>query len=103
MIHRNTLVEHPSPRMRITPLLSATLDAMLVRGKSIVTPSWEAKADIHIEPVKWFRMDLIAANYRIPYTYEQIRFLSDDYMNGEVYKDCRGSTSMDAVTARETC
>lgn len=73
------------PWLRLRGSISATLDAMLVRGKSIVTPSWEAKADIHIEPVKWFRMDLIAANYRIPYTYEQIRFLSDDYMNGEVY------------------
>ena len=30
-------------------------------------------------------MDLIAANYRIPYTYDQIRFMSDSYMNGEVY------------------
>ena len=65
--------------------MAATLDGILVGGKSIVTPSWEAKAAIHIEPVKWFRMDIIAANYRIPYTFEQIQFLSNDYLNGEVY------------------
>lgn len=73
------------PWLRLSGSVAATLDGMLLRGKSIVTPSWEAKAAIHIEPVRWFRMDLIAANYRIPYTYEQIRFLSDDYLSGEVY------------------
>ena len=73
------------PWLRLSGSIAATLDGVLVRGKSIVTPSWEVKADIHIEPVKWFRMDLIAANYRIPYTYEQIRFLSDDYLNGQLY------------------
>ncbi len=73
------------PWLRLSGSLSATLDGILLRGKSVVTPSWEIKADIHIEPVRWFRMDLIAANYRIPYTYEQIRFLSDDYLSGEVY------------------
>lgn len=73
------------PWLRLRGAVSATMDGLLVRGKSLVTPSWEAKADIHIEPAQWFRMDLIAANYRIPYTYEQVRFLSDDYLSGEVY------------------
>ena len=73
------------PWLRLRGELAATIDGVLVGGKSIVTPSWEAKADIHIEPVKWFRMDIIAANYRIPYTYEQIQFLSNNYLSGEVY------------------
>ena len=71
--------------MTLSGSISATLDGMLVGGKSKVTPCWEAKADIHIEPVKWFKMDLIVANYRIPYTYEQIQFMSNNYLNGEVY------------------
>lgn len=73
------------PWLRLRGEFAATLDGILVGGKSIVTPSWEAKAAIHIEPAKWFRMDIIAANYRIPYTYEQVQFLSDNYMSGEVY------------------
>ena len=73
------------PWLRLRGQLSATLDGMLLSGKSVVTPSWEAKADIHIEPARWFRMDIIAANYRIPYTYEQVRFLSDHYLSAEVY------------------
>lgn len=73
------------PWLRLSGYVSATLDGMLLRNKSVVTPSWEVKADIHIEPVPWFRTDVIVANYRIPYTYEQIRFLSDDYLNGQVY------------------
>ncbi len=73
------------PWLKLSGSVAVTLDGMLLRKKSLVTPSWELKADIHIEPARWFRMDLIVANYRIPYTFEQIRFLSDDYMSGEVY------------------
>ena len=73
------------PWLRLRASLAATLDGMILNSKSVVTPSWEAKAAVHIEPVRWFRMDLIAANYRIPYTSDQVRFMSDDYMNGEVY------------------
>ena len=63
------------PWMRLSGSIAATLDGMLVRGKSLVTPSWEAKLDIHFEPTRWFRADIIVANYRIPHTYEQLRFL----------------------------
>lgn len=73
------------PWLRLRGEVAATLDGMLVRGTSVVTPSWEAKAALHIEPVRWFRMDIIAANYRIPYTYEQMQFLSRDYLNGQVF------------------
>ena len=73
------------PWLRLRGEVAATLDGMLVRGTSVVTPSWEAKAALHIEPVRWFRMDIIAANYRIPYTYEQLQFLSRDYLNGQVF------------------
>jgi len=69
------------PWMRLKGSLSATLDGILLRGKSVVTPLYEAKVDVHFEPTKWFRADVIVANYRIPYTYEQIRFLSDDYLH----------------------
>ena len=71
--------------LRLRGSLSATMDGILLRGKPVFKPSWEAKVDIHFEPVRWFKADIIVANYRIPYTYEQVRFLSDDYMSGEVY------------------
>lgn len=72
------------PWLRLQGSVAATLDGVLVSGRSVVTPSWEAKADVHIEPTRWFRMDLIAANYRIPYTYEQVQFLSPDYLSARV-------------------
>ena len=80
------------PWMRLRGSLSATLDGILLRGKSVVTPLYEAKVDVHFEPTRWFRTDVIVANYRIPYTYEQIRFLSDDYLhntNGGAYHRMR--------------
>ncbi|MBQ7530898.1 MAG: hypothetical protein IJT12_04260 [Paludibacteraceae bacterium] len=72
------------PWLRLRGSVAATLDGILLSQRSVVTPSWEAKADIHIEPAKWFKMDLIAANYRIPYTYETVQFLSDKYLSAEV-------------------
>lgn len=73
------------PWLHLRGEAAVTLDGMLVGGKHVATPSWEAKAAIHIAPVQWFRMDLIAANYRIPYTYEQVQFLSNNYLNGQVF------------------
>ena len=72
------------PWLRLRGSVGATLDGILLSRRSVITPSWEAKADIHIEPAKWFKMDLIAANYRIPYTYETVQFLSNKYLNAEV-------------------
>ena len=84
------------PWLRLQGSVSATLDGILLRNRSMVTPSWEAKADIHIEPVKWFKMDLIAANYRIPYTYEHIQFLSDRYLSAQV--NYAGTTTLLTTT-----
>ena len=84
------------PWLRIKGSVAATLDGILLHGRSMVTPSWEAKADIHIEPAKWFKMDLIAANYRIPYTYGQIQFLSDSYLSAQV--NYAGTTTLLTTT-----
>ena len=37
---------------------------------------------MHFTPAKWFSADIIIANYRTRYTYDDVRFLSNDYMNG---------------------
>lgn len=73
------------PWLHLSGEVAATFDGLLVGGKSLFTPNWEAKIAFHIEPVRWFRMDIIAANYRVPYTYDQIQFLSNKYLSGEVY------------------
>lgn len=73
------------PWLYLSGEVAATFDGLLVGGKSLFTPNWEAKIVFHIEPVKWFRMDIIAANYRVPYTYDQMQFLSNNYLNGEVF------------------
>ena len=73
------------PWLHLSGEVAATFDGLLVGDKSLFTPNWEAKIAFHIEPVRWFRMDIIAANYRVPYTYDQIRFLSNNYLSGEVY------------------
>lgn len=70
------------PWLRLTGTLGASLDGILLRNKSVVTPSWEAMFGMHFTPAKWFSADIIIANYRTRYTYDDVRFLSDDYMNG---------------------
>ncbi len=65
--------------------LNVTLDAMLLSKKSMLRPNFEVQAGFDIRPCKWFNMELTLGTKRVSYTIEDIRFLSDDYMNGTIY------------------
>jgi hypothetical protein len=64
-----------------------TLDAMLISGKSMVRPNWQASVGAHIHPksAEWFTMEINLAKNRVEFNYDDIRYLSDDYMSGEIY------------------
>ena len=70
------------PWLTLQGMVAFTLDGMLLKDKSLVTPSWEASVGIHIEPTKWFAMDVVLANYRTRYSYNDILYMSNDYLNG---------------------
>lgn len=72
-------------RYELQARLAATLDGVCLRdGRSVISPNWEAMIGVHITPVKWFMMDISLAHYRERYSWDDVLFLSPDYMNGEV-------------------
>lgn len=70
------------PWLRLQGIVGATLDGIALCNKSVITPSWEAMFGMHFTPAKWFTADIVMANYRTRYTYDDVRYLSDDYLNG---------------------
>lgn len=65
--------------------LAATFDGIILRDHSVLSPNWEAMVGIHLTPAKWFTMDVTLGNYRCRYSYEDMLYLSPDYLNGVVY------------------
>ena len=54
------------------------------RRRAIVSPNILAKIAIDYSPVWWFRFGLSVSHHRMSYTWDDVRYLSADYMNGEI-------------------
>ena len=67
-----------------------TLDGMLLRGKSKVSPNWQAGVNFDLHPCRWFEMGLTVAHERLAYNADQLRFFSDDYLNGKHHHYAKG-------------
>ena len=65
--------------------LGVSLDGIVLgKGQSVVTPNWLAKVAIDYSPVWWFRFGVSVSHHRMSYTWDEVRYLSNDYMNGEI-------------------
>ncbi|MFR9503398.1 MAG: hypothetical protein SNH73_02960 [Rikenellaceae bacterium] len=72
--------------------LGLTLDATLLGGgKSKVSPNVEAQANFSYNPNCWFSAEMTLSRRRVAYTIEDVQYLSDDYLNGDVYYASSGS------------
>ena len=61
-----------------------SLDGILLgHGRTIVSPNALAKIAIDYRPCSWFRFGLSLSHHRMSYTWDDVRYLSADYMNGE--------------------
>ena len=65
--------------------LEITLDAILLRNKSKANGNIQAGVNLDVHPCKWFEMGVSLSHERMPYTIDQLRYFSDDYMNANVY------------------
>lgn len=76
---------------RITPKLEVrgdcyfTLDGMVLRNRTKITPNVKATAALDYRPTKWLQLGAILAHDRVSYNIEDIRFMSCDYMNAQVF------------------
>ena len=64
--------------------LGVSLDGIVLgKGRSVVSPNWLAKFAIDYSPCWWFRFGVSVSHHRMSYTWDEVRYLSRDYMNGE--------------------
>ncbi len=71
--------------MKLYGHLGVSLDGIcLGEGKSVITPNWLAKIAMDYEPCWWFRFGVSLSHHRMSYTWDEVRYLSNDYMNGEI-------------------
>ena len=72
-------------KLSLNAHLDITLDAILLRNKSKVNSNIQAGINLDLHPCKWFEMGVSLSHERMPYTIDQLRYFSDDYMNANVY------------------
>ncbi len=66
--------------------LDISVDGILLgKSKSLIRPNWQAGIGFDIHPCKWFRMELNMQKKRVSFNYDDVRFMSSDYMNGNIY------------------
>ena len=71
--------------LRLYAHAGVSLDGIVLgKGQSVVTPNWLAKLAINYEPVWWFRFGLSVSHHRMSYTWDEVRYLSNDYLDGEI-------------------
>lgn len=78
-------------RYQITPKLEVrgdcyfTLDGMVLRDRTKISPNVKATAMLDYRPTKWLQLGLTLAHDRVSYNIEDIRFMSRDYMSANVF------------------
>ena len=72
-------------QLDINGFVDFTLDGILLRNKSKVSPNFQAGVNFDLHPCKWFEMGLTVSHERLPYTADYLRYFSDDYMNADIY------------------
>ena len=74
-----------SDKLTMQGELNLTLDGMLLSDKSKVSPNLQAAFHLDYRPTSWLEIGLTLAHDRASYNIEDIRFLSNDYLNARVY------------------
>ena len=71
--------------LRLYGHMGVSLDGIVLgHGRSVVTPNWLAKVALDYQPAWWFRFGVSVSHHRMSYTWDEVRYMSRDYLNGEV-------------------
>lgn len=65
--------------------LDLTFDGMIMSEKSMIRANWQLQAGLYYHPSKWFSMELTLNRNRVSFNFDDIRYFSNDYLNGEIY------------------
>lgn len=72
-------------RLRLKGEVGMSLDGMLLRSNSKVTPNLEALLELEARPWQWLTVGVQLQHSRMTYNVETMRYMSSRYQNGTVY------------------
>ena len=72
-------------RLRLKGVVGMSLDGMLLRSNSKVTPNLEALLELEARPWQWLTVGVQLQHSRMTYNVETMRYMSSRYQNGTVY------------------
>ena len=77
--------------------LDFTLDGILLNDKSIVRPNYQIDAQLTFLSGRKSRVKFQTGRSRIPFHFDQVRFLSNDYLSGQSFywNDINGNQALD--------
>ena len=73
-----------SPKFSVQGQLHLTLDGMVLKDKTKVTPNVRALLQLDYQPVRWLSLGLSLAHESVSYNIEDLRYMSNDHLNGEL-------------------
>lgn len=76
-----------TPKFKMQAHLGVSLDAILLKDKSVVSPNWLAKLALDYTPTWWFHIGLNLSHNRMSYTWDETKYLSNDYLNATIRYD----------------
>lgn len=79
------------PRLTYSASLGMSLDGMLLRQNSKVTPNLLARLSARWQPLRWLEISTDLTHDRLTYDVETLRFMSTRYLNANVYAPFDGS------------
>ena len=79
------IAEHsPAPGLQLYGHVGVSLDGVVLgQRKSVVSPNWIAKFMLDYQPIWWFKFGLSVSHHRMSYTWNEVQYLSSDYLSGE--------------------
>lgn len=83
---------HCNSWLTLKGTLGMSLDGMLLRDNSKVTPNLEAAIGLEARPWRWLDINLQLAHSRLTYDIETLRYMSTRYQNGKIYAVSAGDT-----------
>ena len=73
-----------SPKFAIGGELFLTIDGMVLADKTKISPNLQASLNLDWQPTRWLNVGVTLAHDRVSYNVEDLRFMSSDYLSGNV-------------------
>lgn len=75
----------PAKGLNLYAHVGVSLDGIVLgKGRTVISPNVLARLALEYEPVWWFKFGVSVSHHRMSYTWDDVCYLSADYMNGEM-------------------